>query len=59
MKPNVLFIIADDYGYHDLSSRGSDYYETPNPGPAGRPGVWSLPTAIPPTASAAPHGPVL
>ncbi|WP_372637947.1 sulfatase [Fodinibius sp.] len=29
-KPNVLFIIADDYGYHDLSSRGSDYYETPN-----------------------------
>lgn len=29
-KPNVLFIIADDYGYHDLSSRGSDYYETPH-----------------------------
>ncbi|MEX0904268.1 MAG: sulfatase [Balneolaceae bacterium] len=29
-KPNVVFIIADDYGYHDLSSRGSDFYETPN-----------------------------
>lgn len=29
-QPNILFIIADDYGYHDLSSRGSDYYETPN-----------------------------
>ncbi len=29
-KPNVLFIIADDFGYHDMSSRGSDYYETPN-----------------------------
>lgn len=29
-QPNVLFIIADDYGYHDLSSMGSDYYETPN-----------------------------
>lgn len=29
-KPNVLFIIADDYGYHDLSSMGSDYYDTPH-----------------------------
>lgn len=29
-KPNVLFILADDLGYHDLSSMGSDYYETPN-----------------------------
>jgi len=28
--PNVLFIIADDYGYHDLSSQGSAYYETPH-----------------------------
>ena len=28
--PNVLFIIADDYGNHDLSSTGSNYYETPN-----------------------------
>ncbi len=30
VKPNVLFILADDFGYHDLSSQGSDYYETPN-----------------------------
>lgn len=29
-KPNVLFIIADDFGYHDLSSRGSEFYETSN-----------------------------
>src|SRR5680860_987061 len=29
-KPNFLFILADDYGYHDLSVTGSKYYETPN-----------------------------
>ncbi|MGM0376530.1 MAG: sulfatase [Bacteroidota bacterium] len=29
-QPNILFIIADDYGYHDLSITGSEYYETPN-----------------------------
>jgi len=29
-KPNVLFILADDFGYHDLSVMGSSYYETPN-----------------------------
>lgn len=29
-QPNVLFIIADDLGYHDLSSTGSRYYETPH-----------------------------
>lgn len=29
-KPNVLFILADDYCYHDLSVTGSKYYETPN-----------------------------
>ena len=30
VKPNVLFILADDFGYHDLSIMGSKYYETPN-----------------------------
>lgn len=30
LRPNVLFIIADDLGYHDLSCTGSAYYETPN-----------------------------
>lgn len=29
-SPNVLFIIADDFGAHDLSSMGSEFYETPN-----------------------------
>jgi len=29
-KPNILFIVADDFGYHDLSYMGSEFYETPN-----------------------------
>lgn len=28
--PNVLFILADDLGAHDLSYAGSSYYESPN-----------------------------
>lgn len=28
-KPNIVFIYADDLGYHDLGYMGSDYYETP------------------------------
>ena len=28
--PNVLFILADDFGWNDLSCMGSKYYETPN-----------------------------
>lgn len=29
-KPNVIFILLDDFGYSDLSCYGSKYYETPN-----------------------------
>jgi arylsulfatase A-like enzyme len=29
-KPNVVFILVDDYGYTDCSVLGSKYYETPN-----------------------------
>ena len=30
LKPNVLFILADDFGYHDMGISGSNFYETPN-----------------------------
>ena len=29
-KPNIVFILVDDMGYHDLGCTGSAYYETPN-----------------------------
>lgn len=29
-KPNVIFILIDDLGYHDLGCYGSTFYETPN-----------------------------
>jgi arylsulfatase A-like enzyme len=29
-KKNILFILADDYGYNDMSFRNDNYYETPN-----------------------------
>ncbi len=29
-RPNIIFILADDLGYTDLSNNGSQYYETPH-----------------------------
>ncbi|MEM6806986.1 MAG: sulfatase, partial [Bacteroidota bacterium] len=29
-RPNVLFILADDFGYHDTGIMGSSYYDTPH-----------------------------
>jgi arylsulfatase A-like enzyme len=29
-RPNILFILADDLGWNDLSVEGSDFYESPN-----------------------------
>ncbi|MHC4637008.1 MAG: sulfatase-like hydrolase/transferase [Planctomycetota bacterium] len=29
-KPNIVFILADDLGWHQLGCYGSKYYETPN-----------------------------
>jgi len=37
--PNVVFILADDLGWKDLSLTGSTFYETPNIDRIGRSGV--------------------
>ena len=29
-KPNVVFILADDFGWRDLGCYGSTFYQTPN-----------------------------
>jgi arylsulfatase A-like enzyme len=29
-KPNILFILVDDYGWRDIAAYGSNFYETPN-----------------------------
>ena len=29
-KPNILFILVDDFGWRDIAGTGSDFYETPN-----------------------------
>ena len=28
-KPNIVMIIVDDFGYHDISFHGSKIYQTP------------------------------
>ncbi|MCA9041495.1 MAG: sulfatase [Planctomycetaceae bacterium] len=39
VKPNVVFIIADDLGAHDLACYGADLHETPNLDQFAREGV--------------------
>lgn len=39
-KPNVLFILVDDLGYHDLGFSGSTFYETPNIDALAKESVW-------------------
>ncbi|MBM3855156.1 MAG: arylsulfatase, partial [Verrucomicrobia bacterium] len=29
-KPNLIFILADDYGLGEVSCYGADHYQTPN-----------------------------
>lgn len=38
-KPNVIFILADDMGYGDLSCYGQDKFETPNIDRIGNEGI--------------------
>jgi len=38
-KPNVIFILLDDFGYMDLGCYGSKYYETPNIDRLARQGI--------------------
>lgn len=38
-KPNVIFILMDDFGYTDLACYGSRYYETPNIDRLARQGI--------------------
>jgi len=38
-KPNVIFILLDDFGYTDLGCYGSRYYTTPNIDKLAREGV--------------------
>ena len=40
LKPNVLFILVDDLGYHDLGFSGSTFYETPNIDSLAKESVW-------------------
>jgi arylsulfatase A-like enzyme len=38
-KPNVIFILLDDFGYTDLGCYGSKFYETPNIDRLARQGI--------------------
>lgn len=38
-QPNILFILVDDLGWRDLSSYGSDFYQTPHVDKLARSGI--------------------
>ncbi|WP_235869076.1 sulfatase [Polaribacter aquimarinus] len=38
--PNILFVLVDDLGYHDLGFTGSKFYETPNIDKLVKRSVW-------------------
>ena len=40
-RPNIVFILADDLGWRDLSGEGSTFYESPNIDRIGRQGTIS------------------
>lgn len=39
-SPNIILINIDDYGWTDMSSNGSTYYETPNIDALREKGIW-------------------
>ena len=55
VRPNILFILVDDYGIKDVGIEGSTFYETPNidRSPAA---ACDSPRATPPARCAAPRG---
>ena len=39
-RPNIVFLLVDDLGWHDIGLAGNEFVETPNIDRLGREGVW-------------------